>query len=337
MPITSFDKETPLKTFWTAVLTACLAISLPAKADEIKIRLAHSLSTSEPTHLAAEYLAKNVAERTKGRVQIQVFPGQQLGTEKDVNEMMRQGANLMTVTDAGYLSDFVPDMGILAGPYLFKSPSDQQKLIASDWFKSVESQLDRAGIKLIVRSGYFGQRHLLANKPVRGPADIAGMTVRVPPNQVFVETFKAMGARPTTVQWSEVYNALQQNVVEAAEAPLGSLWGSKLHETRKTLSLTAHFTAFNYWVMNTSTFKALPADVQKILVEEGARAGEYMTKLTIESQQSYLDRFRKAGVTVVEDVDTEAFRKATASVYKAFPKWTPGLHETVMAVLVGKQ
>lgn len=315
-----------------AVLLGAFAISA-THAQTITIRVAHSLSTTEPTHLAAEYLAKNLAERSQGKVKMQIFPGQQLGVEKDVNAMMRQGANLMTITDAGYLSDFVPDMGVLAGPYLFRSPEDHAKLAASDWFKSIEKKLADANMQLIVKNAFFGQRHLIADKPVRSPADIAGMTVRVPPNTVFVETFKAMGARPTTVQWSEVYSALQQNVVEAAEAPLGSLWGSKLHETRKTISMTGHFTAFNYWVINTKYLKSLPEDVQKMLIEEGEKAGAYMSKLTTEKNQAYIDLFKAAGVTFVTDVDVPAFQKATASVYQAFPKWTPGLHDTVTAIL----
>lgn len=321
------------KTLLTVALGLAAILSMPVAAQEIKIRLAHSLSTTEPTHLAAEYLAKNLAERSKGKISLQVFPNQQLGSEKDVNEMMRQGANLMTVTDAGYLSDFVPDMGVLAGPYLFRTPDDQSKLIKSDWFKSIEQKLEKSGIKLVVKNGYFGQRHIIADKPIRKPEDIAGMTIRVPPNTVFVETFKAMGARPTTVQWSEVYSALQQNVVAGAEAPLGSLWGSKLHETRKVISMTKHFTAFNYWVINLDYFKRLPADVQKMLLEEGEKAGAYMTKLTIEKQKGYMDEFKKAGVTFVEDVDIPAFQKATASVYSAFPKWTPGLHDTVTKII----
>ncbi|MEO6829475.1 MAG: C4-dicarboxylate TRAP transporter substrate-binding protein [Acidobacteriaceae bacterium] len=319
-----------------AILALSAAMAMPVAAQEITIRVAHSLSTSEPTHLAAEYFAKNLAERSKGRVVLQIFPNQQLGSEKDVNEMMRQGANLMTITDAGYLSDFVPDIGVLAGPYLYRSPDDQTRLIKSDWFKGIEQQLEKSNIQLIVKNGFFGQREIIADRPIRKPADIAGMTIRVPPNTVFVETFKAMGARPATVQWSEVYSALQQNVVAGAEAPLGSLWGSKLYETRKVISMTNHFTAFNYWVINTGYFKRLPPDVQKMLLEEGEKAGAYMTKLTIEKQDGYKDQLRKAGVTIVEDVDIPAFQKVTASVYNAFPKWTPGLHETVVKIINSK-
>ncbi|MBA3478584.1 MAG: DctP family TRAP transporter solute-binding subunit [Lautropia sp.] len=307
---------------------------MPAHAQNvIKIRFAHSLSSTEPAHLAAEFFAKNVAQRTGNRVQIQVFPSEQLGSGKEVNEMIRQGANVMNITDPGYMSDFVPDIGVLNGPYLVKDAADYEKLLDSSWFKGIEQKLDAAGFKLIMANGYFGQRHLITDKPVRKPQDIAGMTVRVPPNQMWIETFKAMGARPTTVQWSEIYSALQQNVVAAAEAPLGSLWGSKLHETRKVISMTGHFTAFTMWPINMKYFKSLPADIQQVLVEEGAKGGAEMTRLTLAMNDDYVKKLKDGGVTFVEDVDIAAFQKATAPVYKAFPKWTPDLHDTVMSVL----
>jgi tripartite ATP-independent transporter DctP family solute receptor len=315
-------------------LVAASALAAPTIAQEtIRIRLAHSLSTSEPAHLAAEFFAKNVAQRSNNRIQIQVFPSEQLGSGKDVNEMIRQGANVMNITDPGYLSDFVPDIGVLNGPYLISDPKDYMKLLASGWYKETEKKLETAGFRLVMANGFFGQRHLSASKAVRKPEDMSGMTVRVPPNTMFVETFKAMGARPTTVQWSEVYNALQQNVVAGAEAPLGSLWGSKLHEVRKFISMTGHFTAFVMWPINAGYFNKLSADTQKILLEEGMRAGNEMTRLTLELQNDYVNKFKAAGVQFVPDVDLAAFQKVTSSVYKAFPKWTPGLHETVLAAM----
>jgi tripartite ATP-independent transporter DctP family solute receptor len=318
----------------TLSLAAGLALlASGALAQDIKIRFAHSLSTSEPAHLAAEFFARNVAARTNNKVQIQVFPGEQLGSGKEVNEMIRQGANVMNITDPGYLQDFVPDVGVLNGPYIVKDPKEFDKLLASDWYKSVDRKLQQAGFRLIMAGGFFGRRHVISDKPIRTPADIHGMTVRVPPNTMWIETFKAMGARPTTVQWSEVYNALQQNVVAAAEAPLGSLWGSKLHEVRKVISMTGHFTAIVTWPMNNNFFNSLPKDVQTVLLEEGAKAKTEMTRLTLELDKDYMAKFKQAGVTFVEDVDLAAFQKATASVYGAFPKWSPGLHQTVTKIL----
>lgn len=315
-----------------AAVTACM-LAGNAMAADYSIKFAHSLSTSEPAHLAAEFFARNVTERSQGRLEIEVFPGEQLGSGKEVNEMIRQGANVMNLTDAGYLSDFVPDVGVLNGPYLVKRPEDFKKILASDWYQGIDGELQEAGFRVVAANGLFGARHVIADKPVRTPADIEGMTVRVPPNQMWIATFEAMGARPTTVNWAEVYSALAQNVVAAAEAPLGSLWGSKLFETRKTISMTGHFLAFTSFVASEAYFQSLPEDLQTILLEEGLKAGDHLTRLTLEKQDEYVKMFEAEGVTFVTDVDVEAFQEATASVYDAFPDWTPGLHDRINAIL----
>ncbi len=318
-----------------AAIAATLAAPALAQAQStIRIRFAHSLSTIEPAHQAAEFFAKNAATRTNGRVIIELFPGEQLGSGRDVNEMIRQGANVMNITDPGYLSDFVPDVGILNGPYLVDNLEQFGRLLDSDWYRvNVDQAMQKAGFRLIMMGGYFGARHMIAEKPIRRPADMAGMTVRVPPNQMWIETFRSLGARPTTVQWSEIYNALQQNVVQAAEAPYGSLWGARLQEVRKIISTTSHFQAMVAWPMNNGTFNRLPADVRTVLLEEGARAQHEQTRLTREQEAGFVDRFKGAGVEIVSDLDIAAFREASAATYKAFPKWTPGLHETVRKIL----
>lgn len=313
---------------------AVLARPWTARAQaEIRIRFAHSLSTVEPAHQAAEFFARNVAQRTNNRVRIEVFPGEQLGSGRDVNEMIRQGANVMNITDPGYLSDFVPDVGILNGPYIVDQPAQFAKLLDSDWYRGVDQRLQTAGFRMVMMGGFFGARHMIAERPIRQPADMSGMTVRVPPNQMWIETFRALGARPTTVQWSEIYNALQQNVVQAAEAPYGSLWGSRLQEVRKVISNTAHFQAILGWPMNNGYFNRLPAEIRTILLEEGAKAREEQTRLTLEQEASFVERFRGAGVQIVTDVDIAAFRRASEPTYRAFPRWTPGLHETVRRIL----
>jgi tripartite ATP-independent transporter DctP family solute receptor len=313
--------------------TAGLFIATPLFAADYTIRLANSLSPGEPTNAAAAFFAEEVAKRTEGRVEIQVFPAQQLGSEKDVNQMMRQGAPMISVTSSGYLSDFVPDIGVLEGPYLLDDPAQFDTLVNSEWFDGIKAEFAQEGIAFVVNNALFGARNMLTDTPVRSPADVQGMTVRVPPNTVFIKTFEAMGTRPTTVEWAEVYSALQQNVVQAAEAPLGSIWGSKLHETRDTLSMTRHFTAFTFWVINADYLETLPEDIQTVLMEVGAEAGALCTKLTLEREEEYKQQFRDAGVTIVEDVDIAAFREATAAVYDAFPDWTPGLYSTIRGIL----
>jgi TRAP-type transport system periplasmic protein len=312
----------------------CLSITAPASSqDSVNLRFAHSLSTNEPFHQAAEFFAANMKERTKGRVQVRVFPGEQLGSLKDTMDMVRQGSNVIVSTDSGYLADYVPDFGILNGPYLLRDPAEFRKLLASDWYKEITAKAHDAGFQVLAFNWYFGARHIIADRPIRSLDDMKGFSVRVPPVPMFIETFKALGARGVTLQWSEVYSGLQQRVVDGAEAPLPTIYGSKLYETSKVVSMTSHFTAYLGLSMNSGFFDKLPTEVKTALMEEAGRAGDQMAKLTEARQQAVIKDFEAKGVKFVRDVDVASFQKATASVYGAFPKWTPGLHERVSKII----
>ena len=207
------------------------------------------------------------------------------------------------------------------------------KLFASDWYRDLDRRIQQAGFRLIMAGAFSGARHMIADWPIRTPADLAGITVRVLPNTMWIETFRAMGARPTMVQWSEVYNALAQGVVQAAEPSQRSLWGARLHEVKKTISTIAHFIATTAWPINNGYFSRLPRDVQDLLLEEGAKGGAEQTRLTRAMEEDFIARFKGAGVTVLTDVDLAAFQRATVPVYSAFPRWTLNLHQTVSRVL----
>ncbi|MGE0800121.1 MAG: C4-dicarboxylate TRAP transporter substrate-binding protein [Lautropia sp.] len=310
-----------------------LAIAAPVQAQTVRLRFAHSLSTNEPFHEAAEFFARNVAQRSNGGIAIEVFPSEQLGSLKETMEMIRQGAGVIVSTDSGYLADFVPDFGILNGPYLIRDQAEFRKLLASDWYRELVEKARGAGFQVLAFNWFFGARHIIADRPVRRLDDFKGLSIRVPPVPMFIETFKSLGARGVTLNFSEVYNGLQQRVVEAAEAPLPTLYGVKLHEVAKTVSLTSHFVAYLGLSMNRAVFDRLTAEQRTILLEEAARAGEHMAQLTEKRQQSVIAEMESKGVKFVRDVDVAAFQRATEPVYKAFPKWTPGLHDRVRGIL----
>lgn len=304
-----------------------------AFAQQYKLKVAHALAPTEPIHLVAEDFAKAVGQRTNGRVQIQVFPSEQLGINKDMLEQVRQGAPIIQIADPGFMSDYVPDFGVLNGPYLITSPAEFKKLLASDWYADLREKSEKSGLRPLAFNFFFGVRNMLGNKPFRSPADLQGVTMRIAPNPLWVETFKSLGARGVPLPWTEVYGALAQNVVDAVEAPLGSLNASKLQEQRKTLSMTGHFTAFLGFVMNDKLFRSYPQDIQKIITEEAERAGDKMTQMTIDNDKKLIEELKKQGVTVVSNVNIAAFRAASAPVYSAFPKWTPGLHDKILKIL----
>lgn len=321
-----------------STLAAALALALggaaPAAAQTYSLRFSTSqVNPNEPVVKVMHAFADRVKERSAGRITLNIFTGDQLGPQKKVNEMIKGGARVLSVTDYGQLSQFVPDLGILAGPYLYGNPDEAKKLFASDVYKEMATRLEQQGMKLIVTDGLFGVRHLLGSKPVRTPADLAGMTLRVPPSPIMLETFTALGARPTALPWGEVYNALQTNVVDAAEANYGSLVGSKLYEVRKVLSTTAHQTMYVAMVTSTDFFKSLPPDLQTVLMEEGKKAGAELTQLTLASDAAYADEMRKAGVQFVTDVDGKAFAEKARIAYTKVPGLTPGMYDRVRAAM----
>ncbi|CAH1671819.1 MULTISPECIES: C4-dicarboxylate TRAP transporter substrate-binding protein [unclassified Chelatococcus] len=296
-----------------------------AAAQDYKLRFATSVAnTEEASYKEMQALAARVKERSKGKLELQLFPAEQLGAQKKVNEMISSGANIMNMTDYGQLGQFVPDAGVLAGPYIFGSLNEAEKLFASPVFREVSDKLEQKGMKIIMANGLFGARHMLSEKPIRKPDDLKGLTVRVPPSPIMVETFKDFGARPTEIPWGEVYNALQSNVVNAAEAPFGAIWGSKLQEVRKVVSKTNHQLMFTAWVTSTSFFNKLPPELQTILIEEGKVSARNLTKATLEQDDQFAKMLEKAGVTLVTDIDVAAFQKASAGVYEKLPNLTPG-------------
>ncbi len=314
--------------------TALALMAQAAHAQEVSLRLAHVLSPSEPMHLASERYAELVAERSDGRIEINVFPSGELGGNPDLYEQVRMGVSVIQISDPGYLSDFVPDFGVLNGPYLLDDPADFQKLIDSDWYAGIVEQIaEEHRIRVLSLNWLFGSRHLIANQEVRTLDDIDNMSVRVPPNVMWIETFRALGARGTTLDWPEVYSGLANRVIDAAEAPLSSLYGSRLYESADTISMTGHFTAFTGPIINEDLFQAMPEDLQDILVEAAEEAGLYMADLVNEGQEEFRASLEAQGVTFVDDVDVASFREATASVYDAFPDWSDGLHDRIRALL----
>ncbi|MGB5557681.1 MAG: C4-dicarboxylate TRAP transporter substrate-binding protein [Paracoccaceae bacterium] len=318
-----------------AMLAATASIApLASYAQDYTFRLAHVTSDQEPIQQAMEQFAANVTERTEGRVAIQIFPNAQLGSNPEVYEQMRTGAPIITISDPGFLSDFVPDFGVLGGPYLMEDPRDFQKIVDSELYANLIDQLRAdGGIELLALNWFFGARHMIADRPISGADDIAGMSFRTPENIMWTETFLAMGARPTTLAWAEVYSALGSGVVDGAEAPLPSIYGARLHEARPIISLTGHFKGFTGLIMNADTFAALPEDIQTILSEEATSAGVYMTDLMLTSQEEWIAKLEAEGATVNREVDVAAFQEMTAGVYTKFPAWSDGLYEEVRATL----
>jgi len=316
-----------------AVLPLALALAPAAGAQTLVLRFAHNLSATEPFHLAAEKFAADVATKSGGQIKITVFPNEQLGANKEMLELVKQGANIITITDSGYMADFVPDFGVLQGPYLLKNPADFKKILASDLYKELVAGAKAKGLMPLAFNWYIGSRHVVGNRAIRNVADFKGLSLRAPPIPMYVKTFELLGARPVTLPWAEVYTGLSQGVVDAAEAPLPTILGTKLYEVRDQISLTGHFAAFLGIIMNAQVYDKLTDAQKALLATEAQAAGDYSMKLTLEKELTVRADLEKKGVKFTVPADIEQFQRATAPVYNEFPKWTPGLHDRVKKIL----
>lgn len=306
-----------------------------ATAADTTFRVTHEMGAEDAINIAALRFAERVAERTGDAVEVKVFPSAQLGHDNDTLEQIKSGASLIVITNPGGAAPAeVPELAILDGPYLYDSLADYRALIQSDWFKSVTDKLEKeAGLKLLAANWLFGVRHILSDKPIRTPADMEGLKIRIPPLPMWVETFKALGANGQTINFGEAYTALSSGVVDAIESPLESHWAAKFYEVKKVMSMTGHFTNWIAPIMSAEVFNSLPPETQEILLEEAEIAGEIITALALDRERFFQDKLEEAGVEFVTDVDRDAFREQTQVVYSTFDQWPPNLYKTVRTAM----
>lgn len=330
----SGSQNTAQETGTTAQADSGSSAQTEAASEEkpIVLKLNHVQSNTDPVQQAFLDLADMVKERSGGSIEIQVYANSELGSNKDNLEQVANGANLIAVGDAGFIADYVPDIGIMNGPFLYDSYEDLVKLADSDWYKQMEEACSAKGIKLLAMDWYFGERHVISKDPINSPEDMKNMKIRVPSNTMWAETMMALGASPTTIQWSEVYSALEQGVVDAAEAPLATIYTSMLQEAAQNIALTGHFTGIIGLQMSQSVWDSMSQNQQQILMECIEEEGKIYSQSVMDSEQEWRAKLEEEGVVFTE-VDREPFKEATAAVYTKFPEWSDGLYETVLEAM----
>lgn len=313
--------------------TLPLLVARRAAAQQFEFRLGHPLTAADAVQTAMLSLADNLKKHSDGRIDVTVFPADQLGAQADVGEMVRQGASVIQLTDALFLGKYVADASVLQAPYLMDRPEDFPKLLGTPWLKNLDDRLAAKGIRVLSWDNYFGTRQILSKRPIHKPADLAGLNFRCAAAPMYVEMVKAMGARPVTTGFAEVYTGLAQGSIDLLEAPLPTMWASKFYEQAKFVALTSHMIGWDPVVMSETVYRSMPEDLRKIIIAEAEAAAALMTKLKRQQEVDIIPQYRAAGVTVIEDVDRAAFRRATEPIYDHYPGFTPGIKETVRASL----
>jgi tripartite ATP-independent transporter DctP family solute receptor len=307
-----------MKHFKIKSLIAAAAITLTAggaMAADYTLSVNTALAQSDPLYKGLEAFQANVAEASGGKLEVKLFPNSQLGPDEDVLEQARAGAPVAVIVDGGRLAVFQKEFGVLGAPFLASGYDGIRKVVTSDMFEEWVKKLhDSSGHQVLSFNWWQGERHLLTKKPINSPADLAGVRMRTPGAPVWVETIKAMGATPTPMPWGEVYSALQQNVIDAAEAQFPAIVGAKLDEVITNITKTGHINLITGMVTSAQWFDSLPADLQKILRDEALKAGDIASYGTQDSLAKIEADLKAEGIQISEP-DVTPYREATAGVY----------------------
>jgi tripartite ATP-independent transporter DctP family solute receptor len=315
-----------------AALAASVATPTLLRAQPTAIRWGESLATNHPQVQMAERVAKEVKEKSGGRLDVQVFANSQLGSGKEMIESTSSGALQMTTDGAGALGAFLPQLSVIEAPYLWRDAAHMAKAAGTPLFAKLNDDLvAKRGMRML-NITYYGKRHLTTgSKAVRSPADMAGFKLRVPPVDTFRAMAEAWGARATPIAFGELYLALSQGAVDGQENPLPTIQSGKFFEVQKFLVLTEHIITPRMVIVNEAFWKGLrPAD-RDLMSAALASAATWQDKELLGQEATLVGTFKSAGMTVIEP-DVAAWRKPVLDKVPALfeEKWGKGTFDSLL-------
>jgi tripartite ATP-independent transporter DctP family solute receptor len=301
--------------FFTVILSVVIAV--PAFAGKVVIKLGHIAEPIHPYGQGADHFAKLVQEKSGGEIEVKVFPTSQLGGQKDLIEGLIFGTVDMALVGTAVLGQFQPQISLFDLPFLFQDREHAYKSLDTVGMK-IGKDLEPKGIKLL---GYMenGIRHLTNNiRPVKTPADMTDLKIRVMTNKIYIEMMKALGASPTPMAFGELYSAMQQGTVDGQENPSAHIWTKRFFEVQKYASKTAHAYAPEPVVISMITWSRLTPAQQKIIQDSADEAIAWQRQLSEKQDKEFWDKIKATGKIEVIEVDRTAFIEATRPVYKQF-------------------
>jgi TRAP-type transport system periplasmic protein len=295
----------------------------------MKLRLGEVDPPESPFVIAEYSLAKKLKEKTNGRIDITVYPAGQLGNDKAVAEGVKLGTISMAV--AGTTSSKVTDAFYL--PYLFRDAEHQRRVMNGPVGQVIKERFNKDTGMIMIGGAYFAARHLTTkDREVKSPADLKGLRIRVPQIPAMVATWKALGASPTPINFTELFTALQQGTVDAQENPYSLILMNSYFEVQKYLIQTYHVLPMRFFFMNDKLWSRLNKEDQMLFVKTWEEEAVNIEKMFMENEQKWLDQLKGKGMKIVA-VDTKPFREAVRDVWKEYAPtaWGEGVYERIQA------
>ncbi|MCH7415092.1 TRAP transporter substrate-binding protein [Belliella sp. R4-6] len=292
------------------------------------IKLGHGLGVTHPVHEAMVFLADRVKEKSNGEMIIKIYPNQQLGSERELVELLQIGSLGMTKVSSAVMESFAPKLQVFSMPYLFKNDEHRDHVLKGP----IGKQLLLDGEDFWLRGLCYydaGKRSFYTkSKPVESPDDLKSLKIRVMESNTAINMVKNFGGSPTPVSYGELYTALQQGIVDGAENNPPSLYTSRHYEVCKFYSINEHTAVPDIMIISTKVWNLLSDQEKQWLQEASDESAEFQYKIWAEAVEESLAEMEKAGVTIVYPEQDE-FRASVESMYDDLKVTQPELYSVV--------
>ena len=286
--------------------------------------LGHGADPGNPRSLAAERFAEIVNERTSGQIEVQIQGSEQLGSDTEMLDSVQSGTLDLTANSQGPLATLVPEVALFGLPFMFDTPQDAYEVVDGEIGDKMVDLAEEQGLTILAWWDN-GIRQITNNGgTIQTPDDVSGLDIRVPEDDMTIDIFEALGANPSTIDFGELYTALQQGTVDGQENPVVNIYASDIYEVQDYMSMTGHKYEVTPFIISTSVWEGLSEENQGIIQEAATEAKEFQREKMNTQSEEQLGELADA-LELTREVDTQAFVEATRSVYDTWREQYPDL------------
>lgn len=326
-------KKLNLKTLQLTFLALSIALLFGGcniVSEKKVLKLAHGLDPTHPVHKAMAFMAQRVDEISEGKMQIEIYPSGQLGSEQQCVELLQIGSLAITKVSAAVLESFTENFQVLGLPYIFRSKEHSFRVFDGP----IGAELLESTVQYNIRGLAFydaGARSFYAiDKPINNPDDLDGMKIRVMKSQTAMNMVKAVGGSPTPISWGELYTALQSGVVDGAENNPPSFYTSHHYEVCKYYSINEHTMVPDVLIISTVIWDQLNDQQKEWLQQAVNESVEKERILWAESEKESLRKVQEAGVTI-NYPDKQPFIEKVGEMLESYDD-KPDLYRLIQAI-----
>lgn len=290
------------------------------------IKMGHAQVVAHPVHNAMVFLGQRLEEKSRGRIKVKVYPNQQLGTERELVELLQIGSLGMTKVSAASLEAFSPEISVLGLPYLFRDDAHMNQVLKGEIGKELLVSTEKFWLRGLCFYDAGKRSFYTKSKPITNPEDLAGLKIRVQESKMAINMVRGMGGSPTPVAYGELYTALQQGIVDAAENNPPSFYNSRHYEVCKYYSIDEHTAIPDVVLVSTKVWESLNLEEQNWLQEAANESAVYQEELWKAAVEEALREVMKAGVEISYPAKAPFFEKVSgvyAQVFKEQPQLEP--------------